>query len=290
MKKKIIVSISGGLGNQLYQYAFAKALSIKFGMHILIDLSFFKGENSRKYRLEDLGIFEDMAPYYMRSSVFWRKLLRRFNLDSIVLKHLYKFDLYGQKPLEFAFIGDKIRDTQNSILIDGYWQQEEYFKNEISTPFDLSYLKFKYEFNPSFKYVSMHVRQGDYVSNSIYSRIYNVINIDYYIKAINILLANSTEKLKLIIFSDGLKPEFVLKLKEVPIEIEYSKDIFDDELFDFWLMSKCNYNIVANSTFSWWAAYLNQNEGKKVICPMNYFVDQNLNSKLNMYPSSWIKI
>jgi hypothetical protein len=290
MKKKIIVVISGGLGNQLFQYAFARALSIKFGIPILIDLSFFEGENFRKYRLKDLGVIEELAPLYMRSSTICWRLLSKFRLDTFFLRRIYKCDLLKQKPLEFEFIGDKIGVIENSILINGYWQNEDYFKNEISFPFDLSSLKFTYMFNPAFNYVSIHIRRGDYVSNSTFSRVYSIIEIDYYIRAINILLSSSSKKLKLIVFSDGLETEFVVKLKELPVEFEYSKDILDDELFDFWLMSKCDHNIVANSTFSWWAAYLNQTKDKQVICPKNYFVNPDLNSKFNMFPSNWIKI
>ncbi|NTW61856.1 alpha-1,2-fucosyltransferase, partial [Candidatus Saccharibacteria bacterium] len=134
--------------------------------------------------------------------------------------------------------------------------------------------------------VSLHVRRGDYVTNKSAAKFHGLKGIDYYKKGLE-LIGSHTPSFKLFVFSD---------------DIEWCKsqlsDIWDNIVFvdgkregymDMHLMKHCSHNIVANSSFSWWAAWLNQNESKVIVAPKNWFNDAKTNTK-DVVPKAWHRI
>lgn len=259
-----IVQIIGGLGNQMFQYAFYKALRYYSKEEVKIDISEFKGYKLHNgFELENLFFIEknilaseeeikklkDTRPLFKV-----RKKLKILKKSHYIENHFFKF------RNEIFLLNNK--------YFQGYWQNENYFKmieNIIRKDF-----RFKKELNKkSLKIlkrikeensISIHIRRGDYLK---YPQYQGVCTLEYYNKAIN-YIKNKIENPKFYIFSNDLewcKEQF----SENYIFINFNKG--EDSWMDMYLMSECKHNIIANSSFSWWGAWLNQNIKKIVITP-----------------------
>ena len=254
----IIVRIFGGLGNQMFQYAYAKAMQQK-GYKVKLDLSKFK-----KYNLHG-----------------------GYQLDK------YKIDMKTASNLavNLAKVGIRRNITERSLLFDerlfkisgneyvkGYFQTEKYFLKirEIL----LKNFQIKKETAGSTKEVaayilskesscSIHIRRGDYVSNEKTNNIHGTCSLKYYKNAINLILEkyNNTH---FFIFSDDIS--WVKKNLKIKNANYIDHKVIPHE--DMYLMSLCKHNIIANSSFSWWGAWLNQYKNKTVIAPRKWFVSK----------------
>lgn len=170
--------------------------------------------------------------------------------------------------------------------MNGYWQNQSYFKNYKKDIYNLFSFKNSVDFHLEKNSVAVHVRRGDYVTNKLARDTLGVLPISYYKKSM-ILLARKINNPIFYIFSD---------------DIEWVKKNFDFESFnikfienskayeDLQCMSLCAHNIVANSSFSWWGAWLNNNPEKIVIAPQRWYESEQKNEKLNRIPQNWIRI
>jgi len=251
--------LQGGLGNYMFQIATTYSLSKDYGFDITFSTkNYLKKHNSINY---------------YKNNVF-RKL--KFDL-SFTQEFLYT------EP-EFSYKKISIRDNTK---LNGYFQSEKYFlhnRNLIidlfsATDNDLSYINNKYKDILNKKTCSIHVRRGDYLNLQNH---HPICAIDYYKSAINIIGNDHT----FLVFSDDIgwcKKNF--KGNNF-VFIENEKDYID-----IYLMSLCDNNIIANSTFSWWGAWLNKNKNKKIIIPRIWFgnAKNNLPTK-DLYPDGWIKL
>lgn len=290
--KYVIIVLNGGIGNQMFQYAFAKSISISNNLEVFIDSSLLVKGKTRLNGLGEFNIVEKTVPWYLRASNFWFKETGFIKAKKIIYRILFNIDLFYQTPLDFTVQAKLIKSSPNSIILMGYWQNELYFNNINTTinevfPFNRD---FNWNFSNDYTYISIHIRRGDYVSNNLYNKIYNTLKSDYYINAIKYFQDSEREPIKFLVFYDQLDNSVIELFTEMGINFELIDYKNKSELFDLWLMSRCRHNIIANSTFSWWGAYLNQNISKKIICPGNYFLDNSLNNSHNLYPSSWIMI
>jgi hypothetical protein len=261
----IITKLQGGLGNQIFQWAFGRHLSNKYNVPFYIDTNFYKQDimevTKRSYSLDK---FPNLKCNFIEIAVNNGKQLLRFNEPS-------KFT-----NLEY--------NESNNYYLDGYFQSEKYFlessdliRNELS-PSDEVLKKLNLTPFIDTNVVSLHVRRTDYLTSNGY---HPVQSIEYYKKALDII----GEYDHIFVFSD---------------DIQWCKDnlTFNNILFmegfddveDLWLMSMCKNNIIANSSFSWWGAWLNVNPDKKVIAPKKWFgLQTNLNDD-DIIPTNWIKI
>jgi hypothetical protein len=190
---------------------------------------------------------------------------------------------YSSHYTEPCFEYKKIPYTKD-MLMTGYFQSEKYFKDNKEAVIKKLSIKQVYEEQIKEKYrdllaqdtISLHVRRTDYVNIQDY---HPLQTLDYYNKALEYI---GTKDRKVVVFSDDIEwcktkfvgDKFVFIEKNIPI-------------VDMFLMSYCNHHIIANSSFSWWGAYFNQNENKKVVAPSNWFGSTaNLNSK-DIYCSDW---
>ncbi len=183
------------------------------------------------------------------------------------------------------------------MFIDGYFQCEKYFCNirsillkEFTLKSSLSSYSSSLKKNiESFENtVSLHVRRGDYVSNKVFSDVHGTCNLDYYKKAIE-YISKEFEDIKFFVFSDDI----AWTKENIDIENVIYVDSEENRIphEDMYLMSLCSHNIIANSSFSWWGAWLNQNNEKIVIAPKRWFSDDKMqNQSLDIVPSSWIRI
>jgi hypothetical protein len=178
-----------------------------------------------------------------------------------------------------------------NVYLKGYWQTEKYFadiRNILLQDFSL-----KREINPNCQQfiqkitncnsVSLHIRRGDYAENQNLNRIHGLCSLDYYQTSVNYLKKQIKEP-HFFLFSDD--PEWV---KE-NLAIEDQTTIVSGNNFadyeDLFLMSLCQHNIIANSSFSWWAAWLNRNSDKIVCTPKQWFAVKSRNTQ-DLIPSNW---
>lgn len=285
----VIVRLHGGLGNQMFQYAVGKSLSSKLGVPLGLDIrDLTKGEttNDFTFRKYELNYFSIEGEVFLSSPSF---------LGGFFFKYFSKYKRYVEPSFYYDSSFNKLKDN---VYLDGFWQSEKYFNNirselvndfQINKPFSLS----EYNCNlinriQSINSVSLHIRRGDYVSNSEAAQVHGVCSLEYYFLAIEYIL-NYTENPKLFIFSDDIlwaKDNF----DHLNLEIEFVEgNLGDDSYIDLHLMRLCKHNIIANSTFSWWAAWLNQNSSKIVIAPKTWFNSGSIDSR-DLIPPNWIRL
>lgn len=257
----IITKLQGGLANQLFQWAFGKSLSEKYNRPLYLDLNFYNNQVGVTKREFSLNKFPNLK---------YNADIPNINSPVIRLSD------------DFIFREYNILDNYTYYL-DGYWQSEKYFKNIESTirqelsPDDVTKERLS-KFIGDGNSVSMHIRRTDYVTSNGF---HPVQTISYYEKALDII----REYDSLFVFSDDIEwCKSNLKFNNI-VFVEGFSDVED-----MWLQSMCKNNIIANSSFSWWGAWLNTNKDKKIIAPTNWFGNQaNLNTS-DIIPNDWIRI
>lgn len=280
----IYLNLVGGLGNQLFEYAFARTIQIKTNQKICIstyEITYHDKKRIptlRKFRLPDSVCFtEKKLPWYVHRRNYISKILRK------VLEK--KFFEYYQKRGSYIWYSEEfIKTEQNfkdNIYIGGYWQSEKYFKDAVNDireeiiPQKISKknmeLVKKIE---SEKSICLHIRRGDYVGSP-----YQVCTVEYYNKAIELI--RQYLDTTIYIFSDDVQ-----WVKE-NICILGKKNFVEDknpDYIDLYLMSKCHSFIISNSTFSWWAQELGSQKDKIVIAPNRWHTEKKCES---IYLESW---
>ena len=285
----IIVRITGGLGNQMFQYAVAKSLAIKNNDFFKLDISFYPKQTLRKYELNLFNIEENIASK--------DEIIKLADNESIWFKVKRKLGFNPKRPnsyyaeKEIAVFDENLFEKKGDIYLDGYWQNENYFKDikdEILKDFTLKQdisKEAKEYLNQikNSKSISLHVRRGDYIQNPYTNKVHGFCDLDYYKKAIKYILEKVDNPI-FFIFSDDInwcKENF--EFLENKIFVDKTKSAIED----LELMKNCTHNIIANSTFSWWGAWLNEHNDKVVISPKKWF---NINSQLHLACNNWIKI
>jgi len=298
LDKFILASLNGGLGNQIFQYAHARAHAAKNNVPLYFDLSFFNQEfitdTPRVYLLDQYSIFgtaipEKLADKYRHIlSTGWRhRLASRFP------------KIFSSKNINC--IGEQ-SFSYNPVLIDrwpvqlkGYWQSEKYFlyiRDQLINEISLKQLPNAENLGwlrkiTSCDSICLHVRRGDYVTNPAASKTHGLCGIDYYQKAI-INLGEKIPAGEFFVFSDDLQwSKDHLKFTHPSHFVDCNPPDKGPE--DLRLMQNCKHFITANSSFSWWAAWLGQNPFKIVISPTKWFATGNYDTS-DLYPSTWIRL
>jgi len=267
----IVVKIMGGLGNQMFQYALGRCMSLKNDQKLILDRSPYLRSFRRRYSLKFFQI--EASTSYKFGLNFFKE-----NLFYCLEKNFFNFE-------------KSILDNTNCYL-DGFWQNENYFidiKETLKKDFTLKDKYYQKLINKKYleqiqnqQSVSIHVRRGDCVKNKKVSKIYKSCSLDYFSNAIE-KINSYVKNAKFFCFSDDLNwCKNKMKSKNITF-IENTKDY--EEMV---LMSNCKHNIISNSTFSWWAAWLNNYKEKIIICPKKWRYDD-LNTK-SLIPLDWIKI
>lgn len=288
----IIVRLRGGLGNQAYQYAAAKSLALRKNKELYIDISYLDFDRQRDYALRVFpNIKETVIKLTQRTS---DELIRLKRVSSnpagtqLISTHYYK-----EKELKFTDLNYLNEDI---IYLDGYFQGEKYYlgnEGDIIKAFDLPErrLSLNSRFIDSIKEtesVSVHFRRGDFISNPLVRRMKdNICTFQYYRECMRYIGRRIAKDLHFFIFSDELgwvKENFIppagYKITYVESFPEYK------EATDMWLMSKCKHHIIANSTYSWWGAWLNTNNEKIICAPAKWRTDRV--SDGDLIPCNWV--
>lgn len=297
----IIARLSGGLGNQLFQYALGRALSLKNKDELKLDTHFFGLgiEKARPFKLSHFNISAGIA-----QKADFRKIgipsQANQDLLSKILRKIYRM-LEESKPLpkrkvvierRFDFDPD-IMEIKSSCYLSGVWQSEKYFKDSE----DIIRKEFTLKNNPSAaaeswmrkamecNSVSIHIRRGDYVEDPRTNRFHGVCSPEYYARAISLI----SQKIKdpiFFIFSDDI--DWVKDNFKISHLAHYVSDKKIPDYEELIIMSRCRHHITANSTFSWWGAWLNENKDKIVIAPEEWF--KVYENTTDLLPDSWIKM
>lgn len=318
-RSKIILSLRGGLGNQMFQYALYKWLLFK-NFNVYMDKHYYdinKSVSHEKYKLNYFNIDETSfikfseASYYIDFPVIYNLntiLQLKINLF-LLLKNIYfriylkisnKFHLkykvsktfHMEKPKsDLNFISTLNKDT--NIYMYGTFTFNKYveelrisliniFTFKKSIPVIVKEKLKEMKMNNS---VAIHIRRGDYIGD----RVREVCSMSYYRNAIQYLTLRYNDLFFFIFTNDieFVKTNFFF-LPNYQIIDNYSLDTPD--YYDLFLMTQVNHLIISNSTFSWWGAWLNQNSEKIVIVPERYHLDNSWVDSSELYPSEWIKL
>ena len=288
-----IVNIKGGLGNQMLQYALAyKLKKLHPSEEILLDLKNFKGYKWHVYELK--YVFDVDLPI----ASFWQllKVTCPFSPNTFIGKYLqFIFRILGLRKKEcrekeHSLFDKEILQIKGDCYYDGYWTNQDYFADIRDEILDI--FSFRRELDDTNKEllqeikstnsVSLHVRRGNYLLLDVYK---GICDLDYYQRAIDYINDN-VENPHFYIFSndiDWCKENLTGMLKNYTF---VGNNSGMNNYIDLQLMSNCKYNIIANSTFSWWGAWLNQYKDRIVVAPRKWL---NMEMKHSPLLEEWIK-
>ena len=288
----IVVKLMGGLGNQMFQYAFGRALETHLNYKVFYDRSWFyqnfAGTTPRKLELDTFDLYLQYIKY--KKPIFTGTIGRLIKF----LKQAINLGSQYIKVNEETFVPDQI-NGKNNYYFDGYWQDPQYFegiRETILKDFSFSELK-----NPedadlqdqitTCESVAVHIRRGDYINNPAINQFHGTCSFEYYKKAAEYFVSK-VPNTNFFLFTDD--PDFVKTnfgfLPNATLVSNNSRS----EIDELNLMHSCKHFIIANSSFSWWGAWLSQNLERIVIAPKQWFNNVEANDKCKIVPENWVRI
>ena len=280
----LIVKMMGGLGNQMFQYAVARKLSVQRNEKIFIDLCNYRTDPLRKYELTDYGI--DLKEADTESVQY----LKKKNKSYVRLDRYLRVNPFYRLGIERT--ANEYQRLDGATYLEGYWQNLKYFDsirdllikefifnrrvlNEKETKIFDEYKEIIDERDS----IALHIRRTDYMQNGNQSIYCDLCKTDYYDRAIN-EIEKSEKKPFFVVFSDDIEwCKNWDKLKEIK-NILFVENIIHNSAANMELMRRCMHHIIANSSFSWWAGYLGCRTERKMIVPSSWFVDQKRNETI----------
>jgi hypothetical protein len=293
----IVVKLMGGLGNQMFQYAAGRSLAHIHKTDLKLDLSFLNADTKGAYTKREYAL----QIFTLDTNFANSEEVNRFKK---LCENRYRRFLFRKLPFLFnrAYITESGAGFHQEFFgypvhtyLDGFWQSENYFSgiedivhNDFNLKQPLQGLnKDLADKITHVNSVSMHIRRGDYVMNESVLNFHGVCPPAYYKEGLEII-KQKEKNIELFVFSDDAawcKQNLLFDLPCTYIDHNQGDKSFEDMR----LMSFCKHNIIANSSFSWWGAWLNKNAGKTVIAPKKWFNDPKVQSP-DIYPLNWIKI
>ena len=288
----IVMRLKGGLGNQLFQYALGRYLSHTKNTTLELDTASFHIDRLRVYRLDCFQIAataSDRLPFFATDG-----RLKHFNTLIQAFKGLFSKPFQIIKERAFSFDASVLNCSDQAYL-DGFWQSEQYFAPiadvirhdlRLKSPLPPALQELASQIQAT-NAVAVHVRRGDYVSNPTTTAYHGVCSVQWYEEAAKQMM-QKVDKPTFFVFSDDY--EWVrenIHFDAPTVYIPPSPD--GQECNDMHVMSLCQHNIIANSSFSWWGAWLNANPNKIVIAPKQWFAAGNHDTK-DLIPQSWIRL
>ena len=290
----IIVRVSGGLGNQLFQVATGRALSTIHQQPLVIDDRGFQADGFRKFCLplfmvdillpaDSMAVQQILPPSRKRWVAFlkWR------------LTHGRSLRYIREKSLDF---NPEILNAGPHCYLHGYWQSQQYFQHAAhQIRRDLTLRVGPTGENPEWLKkitsgvsVSVHVRRGDYVLDPKASRVHGTCSVEYYRAAAAEIAGRISDTPTFFVFSDD--PRWVRENLHLPFPTQYMSHNDDHHNYeDLRLMAACSHHIIANSSFSWWGAWLGGNPDRIVIAPKTWFNDPSRSDR-SLVPAEWVRL
>lgn len=293
--KAIIVKIQGGLGNQLFQYALGRNLALTHGLPVTYDTSWYAMDMGQTKRTYELDHFQTRVRLADPAAV---QELRRYQRKAGPVGFLKSFLTADEsryiQDYNYAF-DPKIFQVKPPAYLDGYWQSEKYFsdvaemiRREIAltrapTGKNAEALS-QIQSSPS---ISLHIRRGDYVTSKTTNTFHGAAGLNYY-HAASAKLKSVEPKATMYVFSDDLAWVKENLRSDLPtVFVDWNTP--DTAHEDLRLMSACRHHVLANSTFSWWGAWLSPNPDKVVIAPEQWFADPKMRTD-DLLPKTWLRM
>jgi hypothetical protein len=298
----IIVKLSGGLGNQMFQYATAKALALKKNTQVKLDLTTLNHRLPMRgyvFRTYDLDLFN------VKVEISWLSKLSKYvkNLAFVLSKVQIKIKnifLLGSvfKEKEYYFFDENIFNQSADVYLDGFWQSYKYFetcqgliRQEFSFRLPLSEKGRKLaEKISNCQSVCINIRRGDYVANKNNIDFFGILPLEYFQQGMD-LIKQKIENPYFFIFTDDIEwcqENFNLSENVFFVTGDYNGERYIEK---FHLMTLCRHFIIPNSTYGWWGAWLAKNPDKIVVAPKKWVADEKLNNNTkDLIPLDWIRI
>lgn len=288
--KPVVVGLSGGLGNQLFQYAAGRALSLRLGVDLVLDTTWFHGHPDRTYALEPFSINAniysgpDFLPEWLKRVEC--RLTRRWAGKRLAVPIF--------RELHFHF-NEAYSLLKHPVYLEGFWQSERYFidfkkiitkdlmlKSQVSRSFNLIADHIQQS-----DAICIHIRRGDYVTNPIASKTHGLCSLDYIHQGVK-MVSKDLIRPYCFIFSDD--PGWVRKnlTLDLPLTVvDFAKP--HEPHLDLALMMQCKHFVIANSSFSWWGAWLSDNLSKRIVAPKKWFASPE-KCVDDLIPETWMKL
>ncbi|MCO4839618.1 MAG: alpha-1,2-fucosyltransferase [Rhodobacteraceae bacterium] len=286
----IVVRIKGGLGNQMFQYAAGRSLALKTGMPLALDLRHYQRAREHGYALGEFALAD--VPL---DAAHLPPVLR----DRPLAYCLARLTRRGPQFLRENGLGfdPAIADISGPVWLEGYFQSERYFLAHAATiraeltpasPPDAQNARWLADIKADPCAVSLHVRRGDYVRNLKFAAHHGTCTPDYYARA----LAHVAQKMQAepVIYAFSDDPDWVRENLQLPAKIKVvGHNDASRNVEDLRLMSACRHHIIANSSFSWWGAWLNPRVEKIVTAPAVWFADPTSVNR-DIWADNWVRI
>ena len=282
-KNLVAVEVIGGLGNQMFQYAFGLATARRLAAELVLDLRGFD-----RYEVHAYGL----------DAFRWKgRALRGVKTGSRLTRFMQRptrtFVDQLQVKTETGFSFDPVVERWSAPLrARGYWQAPAYFnavEAELRESFELRKAPGRAVMTMADRIsatesICLHVRRGDYVSNPEANAVHGTMGLAYYESALEVARSGVKDP-TIYVFSDDLDWAMrEIRLDAPMVAVNCAGPGAPHE--DLWLMSRCKSHIIANSTFSWWGAWLGKNPGQRVVAPKNWFRKPDLDTR-DLFPASW---
>jgi hypothetical protein len=285
----IVTKLMGGLGNQMFQYAAGKALAEKFQVPLLVDGSFLATDPAGAYTKRDLALTQLNTSIQLSD----KSHLVPFNARGI-LGRIFR-PLNGKRILKEgpSFNADFFK-VGPMVYLDGFWQSEQYFiairellLREFTPRYNLEDLASEtLREIRSCESVALHVRRGDYASLESAGNFHGLLTLKYYNAAMT-FMKRRIDGCRFFIFSDDIA--WCRQNIKEGSDRNFIVNNAPYNSADMFLMKACRHNIIANSSYSWWSAWLNTHHEKTVIAPAQWYAKPNQYAD-TIYCRNWIKI
>ena len=291
--REVIVRLVGGLGNQMFQYAAGCAVAVRNQAPLTLDLSWFGTDPDRQYALApfriDAGTRKDQVPKSARPSLTQRvagRVRRTLNLPS------QGVPVFTEKSFRYD---DEIESISAPVILAGHFQSERYFdtiKPRISEEFLLKHeatgaTAEMLDLIRASDAICVHLRRGDYITNSEANAYHGTCSLEYYRDGLAEVCAGLNNP-RCFVFSDDpqwVRENFETSLPMTLVDIHGTHEAHED----LRLMRECRHFVIANSSLSWWGAWLGTSQDKRVVAPKFWF-KTNKNDTSDLIPAGWRRI
>lgn len=287
----VVARIEGGLGNQLFQYAAARSLADRLGCGLSLDLRGLAENGNRPYQLDLYGVRAEIAGAELLDGLPDWQSSRRGRIQCILAQSLpWVFSFPGFWPSSFAF-DTRFSSIKRPVYLVGYWQSEKYFAwNRARVLQDIQLKEPILQTNSTLasirnsRSVALHIRRGDYVTNAAASQFHGLCSLSYYQSAVQALQRQFSD-IHVFVFSD--EPEWARANLRLEVPTHYVEE--NSGHIDLELMRQCQHHVVANSSFSWWGAWLCESAEQIVHAPRQWFSDPATDTS-DVVPAQWLKL
>jgi hypothetical protein len=279
----------------MFQYSIGRKLSLIHGARLKVDISAFEKDPLRSYMLGNFNINVENATQKEIQNLCDNRSSRIKSAFSSITRLLNKEHASHIRERDTFLFDEKVLHMLGDLYLEGYWQTEKYFADigrlirdefEVTPPL-IGKNKELFELIKKTNSVSIHIRRGDYVTAESARNILGPLDAEYYYRCVD-YINNRVNNPHYFLFSDD--PNWVFSNFKIhhPVTIIDNNSI--DECYeDLRLMKQCKHHIIANSTFSWWGAWLSPIQDKIVLAPKNWHADKNRKTH-DLIPTSWTRI